>query len=218
MLLSINKLISGYEDKKIINGLNLEIDFGEIVAIIGANGSGKSTVLKSIFNLCSIYSGSIFWKDGKNITNLPTYKKILNGISYVPQGEHIFNQLTVQENLEMGAFVLKNKKLKQRRIDKIYSDFDFLKNKKNDLSATLSGGQQQILAIAMALMQNPQLLLLDEPSLGLSPKFVNEIFDNIVSINKKGVSIIIVEQNVDKVLEIADKVYVINNGKAFLKD
>jgi len=214
-MLKIQNLISGYNGMEILHGINLEVKPGEIVAIIGPNGSGKSTTLKSIFNLCNVYSGEIFWKN-KNITKLKTHEKIFEGISYVPQGRQVFRDLTVHENLEMGAFIMKDKELVKANIKDVYEKFPFLQQKKDDYADSLSGGQQQMLAIGRALVQNPQLLLLDEPSLGLSPKAMKEIFEKIKEINKEGVSIIIVEQNAKSAIEIADKTYILEDGKIAL--
>jgi len=214
-MLHIKELQSGYNGMEILHGIDLEVKPGEIVAIIGPNGSGKSTTLKSIFNLCNIYSGKIIWKN-KNITKLKTHEKIFEGISYVPQGRQVFRDLTVHENLEMGAFIMKDKELVKTNIKNVYEKFPFLKEKQNKNADTLSGGQQQMLAIGRALIQNPQLLLLDEPSLGLSPKAMKEIFEKIQEINKEGVSIIIVEQNAKQAVEIADRTYILEDGKIAL--
>lgn len=201
---------------EILHGIELEVKSGEIVAIIGPNGSGKSTALKSIFNLCDIYSGNIIWKN-IDITKLKTHEKIHEGISYVPQGRQIFRDLTVHENLEMGAFIMPDKTLVNTNIKDVYEKFPFLKEKQHKNADTLSGGQQQMLAIGRALIQNPQLLLLDEPSLGLSPKAMKEIFEKIQQINKEGVTIIIVEQNAKSAIEIADITYVLEDGTIALK-
>ena len=223
-MLQIKNLQSGYNGMEILHRIDLEVKPGEIVAIIGPNGRGKSTTLKSIFNLCNIYSGKIEWKN-KNITKLKTHEKIFEGISYVPQGRQVFRDLTVHENLEMGAFIMKDKALVKTNIKDVYEKFPFLKEKKDKYADTLSGGQQQMLAIGRALIQNPQLLLLDEPSLGLSPKAMKEIFEKIQEINKEGVSIVIVEQNAKSAIEIADKTYILEDekialsgGKEIIKD
>lgn len=214
-MLKIQDIKAGYGELEILHGVDLEINPGEVVAIIGPNGSGKSTILKSIFSLCNIYSGKIIWKD-KDITKLKTYQKILEDISCVPQGRQVFRDLTVQENLEMGSFIIHNRDLVDLNIQNIYKEFKFLKEKKDKYADTLSGGQQQMLAISRALVQNPQLLLMDEPSLGLSPKATKEVFNKIKEINKKGISIIIVEQNARQAVEIADRTYVIEEGKVVL--
>ena len=215
-MLKIQNLKAGYNGMEILHGINLKIGPAEIVAIIGPNGAGKSTLLKAIFNLCEIYSGKIIFKD-KDITKMPTHELIYEGISYVPQGRQVFNTLTVKENLEMGAFIMENHELLRRNIEDVFSKFPFLKQKQNDYAFKLSGGQQQMLAIARALMQNPELLLLDEPSLGLSPKAQKEIFEIIKEINKEGIAIIIVEQNAKKAIEIANKTYVLEDGKIVLQ-
>jgi len=213
-MLKINNLHAGYDKIEILKGVNIDVKNNEIIALIGPNGAGKSTILKSIFNLCNIYSGEIIFKD-KNITKLQTYELIHEGISYVPQGRQIFRELTVKENLEMGAFIL-DKEVMKRNIKDVFTKFPFLKEKRNEYAINLSGGQQQLLAIGRALMQNPQLLLLDEPSLGLSPKSMKEMFNKIKEINKEGVSIIIVEQNAKQSVEIADRTYILEDGKIAL--
>ncbi|MFA7010819.1 MAG: ABC transporter ATP-binding protein [Bacilli bacterium] len=214
-MLKIENIKAGYGQLEVLHGVDMEVNAGEIVAIIGPNGSGKSTILKSIFNLCNIYSGKIIWKD-RDITKQKTYQKILEDISYVPQGRQVFRDLTVLENLEMGAFVFNNKEVMKKNIEEVYREFPFLKDKENKNADTLSGGQQQMLAIGRALIQNPQLLLMDEPSLGLSPKASQDIFNKVKEINKKGISVIIVEQNARQAVEIADKTYVLDNGKVVL--
>ena len=215
-MLRIKNLRSGYNGVEVLHNINLNANPAEIVAIIGPNGSGKSTLLKSIFNLCEIYSGSITFKD-KNITNLPTYELIYEGISYVPQGRQVFGNLTVRENLEVGAFVMMDHELLKRNIRDIFDKFPFSEEKQNDYAFTLSGGQQQMLAIARALMQNPELLLLDEPSLGLSPKAMKEVFEKIKQINREGIAIIIVEQNAKQAVKIAHRTYVLEDGKMALE-
>lgn len=214
-MLKIKNLKSGYNGQEILHGIDLEVRPAEIVAIIGPNGSGKSTLLRSIFNLCEIYSGRIIFKD-KDITKTPTYELIYEGLSYVPQGRHVFDDLTVRENLEMGAFIMKNYGLLKRNAKEVFSHFPFLKEKQNEYASVLSGGQQQMLAIAIALMQNPELLLLDEPSLSLSPKAVKEVFEKVLEINKNGVSIIMVEQNARQAVKIAHTTYVFENGRIIL--
>ncbi|MBD3249095.1 ATP-binding cassette domain-containing protein [Candidatus Woesearchaeota archaeon] len=214
-MLKITKLEAGYEKRKILKGINLEVKPGEIVAIIGPNGAGKSTLLKSIFNLCKIFSGEINFKN-KDVTQLPTYESIYEGISYVPQGRQVFTNLSVHDNLEMGAYIMTNHQLLKTNIQDVFEKFPALKLKQHDDAFTLSGGQQQQLAIARALVQNPELLLLDEPSLGLSPKVMKDIFKKIVEISKEGISIILVEQNAKQAVEIADRTIVLEDGKVVL--
>jgi branched-chain amino acid transport system ATP-binding protein len=215
MLITKN-LTAGYKGIEVIKDINFEISPGEIVAVIGPNGAGKSTFLKSIFNLAEVYSGRIYFKD-KDIADLETHDLIYYGISYVPQGRLVFSSMTVLENLEMGAFIFDDKKLIENNLDHIYREFPVLKRKKDELAGNLSGGEQQTLAIARALMQSPSLLLLDEPSLGLAPKIINEIFDKIVKLKSEGISIIIVEQNAKKAVEIADRTYIFEDGKIALE-
>ncbi len=214
-MLKVNNLKAGYNEVLVLNGVNLLVNIGEIVALIGPNGAGKSTLLKSIFSLTDIYSGSILYKD-KNITNLQTYELIELGVSYVPQGRQIFSSMTVEENLEMGAYTIKDKDVIDRNIKDVFQKFPILYEKRKVQAANLSGGQQQLLAIARALIQNPQLLLMDEPSLGLSPKATKEVFEKIQEINEEGVTILIVEQNVKQAVGIAHRTYVLENGEVVL--
>lgn len=215
-MLKIKGLKSGYDQMEILKGVDIVVNPGEIIALIGPNGAGKSTVLKSIFSLADIYDGKILFKD-KDITKLSTHELISEGISYVPQGRQVFSDMTVLENLEMGAFIFNDKEVIKRNIKDVFDKFPALYEKQKDNASTLSGGQQQLLSIARALMQNPELILLDEPSLGLSPALMKEIFEKIVEINKEGVSIIIVEQNAKQAVNIAHRTYVLENGKIALE-
>lgn len=215
-MLEITNLKSGYNGMEILYGINLTIKAGEAVALVGPNGAGKSTVLKSIFSLADIYSGKIIYKD-INITDLKTHELISLGISYVPQGRQVFSNMTVLENLQMGAFTIKDQDIAQKSIENIFQKFTILKEKQNTLASNLSGGQQQLLSIARALIQNPQILLLDEPSLGLDPKTMKEIFEKIVEIKNEGISILMVEQNAKQAITIADRTYVLENGKIALE-
>jgi branched-chain amino acid transport system ATP-binding protein len=212
-VLKISKLQAGYSGKEVLRGIDLTVEAGEIVALIGPNGSGKSTVLKSIFNQADIYGGRISLAD-RDITKQPTYALIKQGVSYVPQGRLVFSEMTVEENLQMGLFALES--AAPERIEEIYQRYPMLRAKKNQLASVLSGGQQQILALARALIQEPKLLLLDEPSLGLAPKTMQEILAEIVAINKKGVAVLMVEQNAAQVVEMADRTYVLENGQIVL--
>jgi len=215
-MLQIKNIKSGYGDMEILHGVDIDVKTGTINAIIGPNGSGKSTILKSIFNLCDIYSGKVVF-EGKDITRFPAHKLIALGIGYVPQGRQVFSNMTVKENLEMGTFTISDKEVATKNIKSILEKFPILKEKQNQNAGTLSGGQQQILAIARALVYDPQLLLLDEPSLGLSPKAMKEIFETVKKINSEGVTIVIVEQNAKQAVEIADKTYVLENGNIALE-
>jgi len=215
-MLKIINLNSGYGEIKILHGIDLEINSSEIVALIGPNGAGKSTILKSIFGLADILGGKIIFED-KDITNQKIYKLIELGICYVPQGRQTFSNMTVLENLQMGAFVTKDRDIIKKNINNTFQKFSILKEKQNELAGNLSGGQQQLLAIARALMQKPRILLLDEPSLGLAPKMAKEIFEKIVEIKNEGVAVLIVEQNARQAVEIADRTYVLKNGKIVME-
>jgi branched-chain amino acid transport system ATP-binding protein len=216
-MLTIKNLKAGYYGgADILHDVDIEVKPGEIVALIGPNGAGKSTVLRSIFNQAEVRGGSIKFIDDE-LTNLPTHSLIRLGISFVPQGRQVFSAMTVKENLEMGAFTITDQNLVRGNIENIYKRFPILREKMKQDGANLSGGQQQILAIARALMQNPKLLLLDEPSLGLSPKAMHEIFAIIQEINKEGVSVLMVEQNARAAVEIAHRTYILEMGKVALE-
>ena len=210
-MLSVGDLKAGYDNTEILHQLDLNVDAGEIVVLIGPNGAGKSTVLKSIFSLADVYSGKIIFKD-IDITDLKTHELISLGISFVPQGRQVFSNMTVLENLEMGAFTINDQDIVKRSIENIFKKFTILEKKQNVLAGNLSGGQQQLLAIARALIQNPQILLLDEPSLGLDPKTMKEVFEKIVEIKNEGISVLMVEQNAKQAVEIADRTYILENG------
>lgn len=215
-MLRIEKLKSGYGEMEVLHSIDMNVRGGEIAAIIGPNGAGKTTVLKSIFNLTDIYSGDIFLNN-ENITKKKTFKLIVKGISFVPQGRQVFSGMTVLENLEMGGFTIDDEKEIAKRIEELFIKFPILREKKEEDASSLSGGQQQLLAIARALMQKPKLLLLDEPSLGLSPKAMKEIFAKIIEIRDSGVAIMIAEQNAKQAVEISDKTYILENGKIALE-
>ena len=211
-MMRLNKIQSGYDKLQILFGIDMNIEPDKITLIIGPNGAGKSTVLNSIFNLCTIYNGKVLYK-GKDITKLPTHEHIKMGISIVPQGRQIFSGLTVKENLEMGAFMTKDKNVINERMESVLTHFPVLREKLQQSAFALSGGQQQMLAMGRALMQKPQLLLLDEPSLGLAPKTMKEIFQKIQQIRSEGTAILMVEQNAKAACEIADNIYVLEEGK-----
>jgi branched-chain amino acid transport system ATP-binding protein len=215
-MLKIKNLRAGYDRNNILHNINLEVNDNEILALIGPNGSGKTTLLKSIFNLCDIHSGKIIF-EGKDITAMPTHKLIYSGISFVLQGRQVFSDLTVKENLEMGAFSLKNKKDLKFKLAEVFDEFPILKEKKNEYAFNLSGGQQHMLVIARALMQNPKMLLIDEPSLGLAPKVAKDVFEKIKELNKRGISILLVEQKVKEAIELADRTCILDNGKIVLE-
>ena len=212
ILLQLKNVHVHYGGVKALDGIDVAIDEGEIVALMGPNGAGKSTILKSIFGLAPIHSGSVLWHE-KAITPL-SYKMAQMGIVFVPQGRRVFAHLTVRENLELGAFLLKNKEELKIRLEEALDIFPILKEKIKVKAETLSGGQQQMLALARGLMANPKILLLDEPSLGLAPKIVKEVFEKIKEINERHkIAIIAVEHNIKSLLNIAHRVYLLDKGK-----
>ncbi len=215
IMLEITNLHAGYAGLEVLRGIDISISPNEIVALIGPNGAGKSTVIKSIFNISDVTSGSIVYK-GEEITDLHTHELIDFGISYVNQGRVIFSNLTVRENLEIGAELIRDRHVVEKNLSHVFRKFPVLKRKAGQLAYALSGGERQQLALGRALMQNPSLLLLDEPSLGLSPKLQKELFETISQLREDGLSILIVEQNAKKAIQIADKTYLLEDGKIAL--
>lgn len=202
---------------KALDNIHMFVKKGEIVSLIGANGAGKSTLLKAITGLVKPSCGSILYKN-LDLIKMRTENIVKAGVSMVPEGRRVFPALTVKENLELGAYVIKDKKLEKEIFSQVISIFPRLKERINQLAGTLSGGEQQMLAIGRALMSNPDLLLLDEPSMGLSPKITKEIFMLIKDINaSKGISIILVEQNAHMAIDVSKRVYVLENGKIILE-
>ena len=210
-ILECNGIAAGYvKGLNILQGVDLVVSEGEIISIIGPNGAGKSTLLKAIMGLINI-SGGRFFINGADKTNLPTHKIINEGIGYVPQVENVFPSLTIEENIEIGAWSLA--KERKSNVAKALEDFPLLRERKNEKAGNLSGGQRQILALARALVTSPNLLLLDEPSAGLSPVAINEVFKTIKEINDKGVSILLVEQNAKRALKFSNRGYVLDQGR-----
>lgn len=216
-LLQLRNIFVHYNGVKALEGVDVAIDEGEIVAIMGPNGAGKSTILKSIFGLVPIHSGSVLWHQ-RPIKPI-SHQMASMGIAFVPQGRRVFTHLTVEENLEIGGFLVKDRVELKRRIEEIMETFPVLKQKRRAKSGTLSGGQQQMLALARGLMTDPKVLLLDEPSLGLAPKIVKEVFLKIKEVNEKHkTAIAVVEHNIKSLLEIAGRAYVLDKGRVVYKD
>ncbi|MDL5361446.1 ABC transporter ATP-binding protein [Halalkalicoccus sp. NIPERK01] len=208
-LLEVADLDAGYGDLRILDGVDLEVTEGEYVAIVGPNGAGKSTVMKSVFGLTTYMGGSIRFA-GEEISGLRPEEIITRGVGYVPQTDNVFPSLTVQENLEMGAYILES--IPEERLDDVYERFPILEERSTQKAGTMSGGQQQMLAMGRALMLDPDLLLLDEPSAGLAPDLVADMFDRVDAINGDGTAVLIVEQNATEALKRCDRGYVLVQG------
>ena len=212
ILLQLNNIHVHYGGVKALDGISIKIDEGEIVALMGPNGAGKSTVLKAIFGLAPVESGDVMFNGNK--INLKPHELVELGISFVPQGRRVFKNLTVLENIEIGGHAIKSKTVLKERMEEVLNIFPALKEKLSQKSGELSGGQQQMVALARGLITDPKLLLLDEPSLGLAPKIVKEVFAKIKEINeKRNTAIVVVEHNLKSLLEITDRAYVLDKGK-----
>lgn len=216
-MLKLENIVAHYGNIQALKGISIDVIQGEIVTVIGANGAGKTTTLKTICGLVAPTSGKIYFQD-KDITHKPTSDIVEAGIALVPEGRRVFPRMTVLENLQLGAYLNKDKIEVKNDLEKVFSFFPILKDRIKQISGTLSGGEQQMLAIGRALMARPKLLLLDEPSMGLAPKIVANIFDIIMEINRAGTTILLVEQNARMALSIAHKGFVIETGKIVLQD
>jgi len=214
-LLDVASLDAGYGDLQILDSVDLTVDDGEYVTIVGPNGAGKSTVMKSVFGLTTYMGGSVSF-DGEEISGLRPEEIIRTGIGYVPQNDNVFSSLSVIENLEMGAYILDS--VPQDRLDRVFERFPILEERRQQKAGTMSGGQQQMLAMGRALMLDPDLLLLDEPSAGLAPDLVDEMFDRIDTINNDGTAILMVEQNAKEALRRCDRGYVLVQGQNRYED
>ena len=210
MLLDVREIICGYENTIIVDGCNFSVKKGDIVCIVGPNGAGKSTAMKAIFGLIPIKSGQVIFNN-EDITSLNPQERVIKGMSFVPQNNNIFQEMSVEENLEMGAFI--HQSSMKENLKNVYNLFPILNEKKSQIAGELSGGQRQQLAVGRALMTNPVLLMLDEPSAGVSPIVMKDLFTKLKAISKMGTSILVVEQNAKQALEISNLGFVLQNGK-----
>ena len=214
-LLVLNEVSVSYGAVSALKNISFEVPEGQIIVLIGANGAGKSTTLKAIMGLVFVQSGHISF-DGTPITNLKTHAVVNQGIALCPEGRRIFLNLTVEENLKIGGYVTKSKEIRESILEEVFKLFPRMKERLKQIAGTLSGGEQQMLAISRAMMQNPRLMLLDEPSLGLAPNLVMEIFEKIKFLNEQGKTILLVEQNAYHALKLADYAYVLEQGRIVL--
>lgn len=214
-MLHIENLQVYYGAINAIKGISFDVEQGEIIALIGANGAGKTTILHTISGLVPAKSGSITF-NGTELTKTPAHKIVSMGMAHVPEGRRIFQELTVYENLMLGAFTRKDKAEIENTLEEVFKRFPRLEERRAQIAGTLSGGEQQMLAMGRALMSHPSIILMDEPSMGLSPLYVSEIFDIIQSVNESGTTVLLVEQNAKKALSVADRAYVLETGKIVL--
>ena len=215
-MLEVKDLEVYYGVIQAIKGVSFEVNQGEVIALIGANGAGKTTILHTITGLLSPKKGQVLF-EGRDITKVPAHKIVSMGMAHVPEGRRVFAELSVYENLKMGAYTRKDKGEIEESLANVYKRFPRLEERKNQMAGTLSGGEQQMLAMGRALMSKPKIILMDEPSMGLSPILVNEIFDIIQAVSESGTTVLLVEQNAKKALSIADRAYVLETGNIVLE-
>ena len=215
-MLEVKDLQVSYGMIQAIKGISFEVNQGEVIALIGANGAGKTTILHTVTGLLAPKKGSIIF-EGQDITKVPAHKIVSMGMAHVPEGRRVFAQLSVYDNLKMGAYTRTDKNEIEESLEMVYKRFPRLEERKNQMAGTLSGGEQQMLAMGRALMSKPKIILMDEPSMGLSPIFVNEIFDIIQEVSASGTTVLLVEQNAKKALSIADRAYVLETGNIALE-
>jgi branched-chain amino acid transport system ATP-binding protein len=215
-LLAVDDIKVRYSGVPVIHGLSVTVDRGETVCVVGANGSGKSAFLKSIMGAVPIFAGTVLF-DGQGIRGRRTEEIVRMGITYVPEEKMLFTPLSVEENLLLGAYTLKDKERIHENLQSVYNLFPVLRERRNQAASTLSGGEQQMVAIGRGLMTNPRLLMLDEPSLGLAPRLVDEVLDTVRQLKAEGMTILLVEQNVREALEFADRAYVLQTGRTVLE-
>ena len=214
-MLEVSKLSVGYKGVQVIWDVSFTVEEGELVALVGSNGAGKSTILKTISGVLKVISGDIVFK-GESLVGVQAHKVVAKGLAYIPEGRRVFPYMTVKENLELGAYIESDNNKVKQSLDRVFELFPKLKERQSQMAGTFSGGEQQMLVIGRALMSAPKFLMIDEPSLGLQPTIVNLVYEAIETLHKQGITILLVEQNVQKSLEIASRGFVLENGRISL--